>query len=191
MTNIQIIDLLPENREAIQQTATLLVEGFKDHWSNAWPKIEDALQEVQQSFGEERISRIAVDEAGNVLGWVGGISHYDGNVWELHPLIVRSHFQRQGIGRMLVTDLEAQVRQRGGITIWVGTDDEDNMTTLSGVDLYPNPFEHIAKIQNLKGHPYEFYQKMGFVIVGVMPDANGLGKPDIYMAKRVINGEGK
>ncbi len=59
------------------------------------------------------------------------------------------------------------------------------MTTLAGVNLYPHVFEHIAKIRNLRGHPYEFYQKCGFVIVGVMPDANGLGKPDIYMAKSV------
>ena len=28
----------------------------------------------------------------------------------------------------------------------------------------------------------------GFVIVGVVPDANGLGKPDILMAKRVADG---
>ena len=35
-------------------------------------------------------------------------------------------------------------------------------------------------------HPYEFYVKMGYKIVGVIPDANGIGKPDIWMAKRVI-----
>lgn len=29
----------------------------------------------------------------------------------------------------------------------------------------------------------EFYQKMDFAIVGVMPDSNGIGKPDIYIAK--------
>jgi len=108
-----------------------------------------------------------------------------GNVWELHPLVVRTEFRGQGIGRALVADLAAEAKNRGGIVLWVGTDDEDNQTTLSGINLYPNVWEHIAKIRNLRGHPYEFYQKMGFAIVGVMPDANGIGKPDIFMAKRL------
>jgi aminoglycoside 6'-N-acetyltransferase I len=85
----------------------------------------------------------------------------------------------------LIADLEAQVRARGGTTIYLGSDDEDNMTSLSGIDLYPNVWEHIARIRNLKGHPYEFYQKQGYVITGVIPDANGPGKPDILMAKFV------
>ena len=59
------------------------------------------------------------------------------------------------------------------------------MTTLSGVDLYPNVWEHVSRIRNLRGHPYEFYIKLGFVITGVVPDANGPGKPDIIMSKRV------
>jgi aminoglycoside 6'-N-acetyltransferase I len=60
------------------------------------------------------------------------------------------------------------------------------MTSLSGVDLFTNVLEAIATIQNFKGHPYAFYQKLGFVIVGVLPDANGLGKPDILMAKSLV-----
>jgi hypothetical protein len=40
-----------------------------------------------------------------------------------------------------------------------------------------------------RGHPFEFYQKCGFVIVGVVPDANGYSKPDILMAKRVAEAE--
>jgi aminoglycoside 6'-N-acetyltransferase I len=182
---MQIIDLCPDAETAIQQVAALLVEGFQEHWPDAWPDLDSALEEVQASFGADRISRIAVDDTGTVLGWIGGIKQYDGNVWELHPLVVHSDCRGKGIGRALVEDLEAQVKERGALSIWVGTDDQDNMTSLAGVNLYPNIFEHIATIKNLRGHPYEFYQKCGFVIVGVMPDANGLGKPDIYMAKSV------
>jgi aminoglycoside 6'-N-acetyltransferase I len=183
--NVQITDLRPGDEQKIQQVARLLVEGFKEHWPDAWPDLNSALQEVQESFGADRISRIAVGDSNQVLGWIGGIKRYDGNVWELHPLVVGTEFRRQGIGRSLVADLAAEAKNRGGLVLWLGTDDEDNQTTLSGINLYPNVWEHIAKIRNLRGHPYEFYQKMGFAIVGVMPDANGIGKPDIYMAKRL------
>jgi aminoglycoside 6'-N-acetyltransferase I len=182
---LQIIDLRADDIAAVQQVASLLVEGFKEHWPQAWPDHEAALQEVRESLQPDRISRIAVDEHGNVLGWIGGIHQYAGFTWELHPLVVRPDHQGKGIGSALVADLEAQVRQRGGISIYLGTDDEDNMTTLAGINLYPNVIEHLGKIQNLRRHPYEFYQKMGYTVVGVIPDANGLGKPDIIMAKRI------
>ena len=182
---MRILDLQATDQLTIEQAATLLVEGFKEHWPKAWPNIETAVQEVQESFGPDRISRIAVDDQGTVLGWIGGIRQYDGHVWELHPLVVRPDSQGQGLGRALVTDLEAQVRARGGLTIWLGTDDENNMTSLAGINLFPNVLEHVANIRNRRGHPYEFYQKVGFSIVGVLPDANGPGKPDIYMAKSV------
>ncbi len=45
---------------------------------------------------------------------------------------------------------------------------------------------HVTHIKNLKRHPYEFYQKLGYVIVVLVPDANGLGKPDILMAKSIV-----
>jgi aminoglycoside 6'-N-acetyltransferase I len=181
---VQIVDLDCGNEETLRQAAALLVEGFKEHWPDAWPGMHNALRTVRESWGEDHISRAAVDESGTVLGWIGGIGSYGTNVWELHPLVVRPDLQRRGIGRALVIDLEERVRERGGYTLWLGTDDESGMTTLSGVDLYPNVLEHLANIENLRGHPYEFYQKLGFSIIGVMPDANGPGKPDIYMAKR-------
>lgn len=182
---MRIIDLSPNDEGLIGQTAELLFEAFKEHWPDAWSTIDDALEEVYESFAEDRISRVAVDDDGTVLGWIGAIKMYGGHVWELHPLAVNAKAQGRGVGRALVEDLEARVAALGGQTLWVGTDDEDDMTSLGGVDLYPNPLEHLSKIENLRGHPYEFYQKLGFVIVGVMPDANGFGKPDIYMAKRV------
>lgn len=163
----------------------LLLEVFRELSPDSWPDMASALEEVHESLGANRISRIAVDEEGTVLGWIGGLPHYDGHAWELHPLVVRSAHQRKGVGRALVADLEERVRARGALNLWFGTDDENGRTTLSGVDLYPDPLAHLARIENLRDHPYGFYQTMGFVIVGVMPDANGWGEPDIYMAKRV------
>ena len=183
---MRIVDLVFTNESAIQQVAELLVEGFATNWPDAWPDIESALEEVHESFGADRISRIAVDEDGTVLGWIGGISQYRGHVWELHPLVVRVNQQGKGIGRSLVADLEDRVKERGGLTITLGTDDVNDQTSLSGIDLFPNVWEYVARIRNLKQHPYEFYQKQGFVIIGVMPDANGPGKPDILMAKSVV-----
>ena len=180
-----ITDLSSSEREKIDQTAELLVAGFKEHWPNAWPDLTSALEEVEKSFNEGRISRVAQEKNGKILGWIDAIKEYDGHTWQLHPLVVHPEHQEKGIGRSLVQDLEEIIGQLGGTTIYLGTDDEDSMTSLSGIDLYPNVFQHINQIEDLKGHPFQFYQKMGFVIVGVIPDANGPGKPDIMMAKRV------
>ena len=45
---MKIIDLQSNDEVAIQQVATLLVEGFKEHWPDAWPDLEAALQEVRR-----------------------------------------------------------------------------------------------------------------------------------------------
>ncbi len=185
MKALRIRDLHECTEDDLRQAAMLLVEGFREHWPDAWPDMEAALEEVHEALHPGKICRVALDDDGSVLGWIGGQPEYDGNVWELHPMVVRADQQGNGIGRALIADLEEQVRQRGGLTVMLGTDDEDNMTTLSGVDLYENLPEKIAHIRNLRRHPYEFYQKCGYTIIGVMPDANGPGKPDIYMAKRI------
>ncbi|MGH2370702.1 MAG: GNAT family N-acetyltransferase [Chloroflexota bacterium] len=180
---MRIFDLTDADEPLVEQAAALLVDGFRE--SFAWPDRESALEEVRASFGTGKISLVAVDDDGAVLGWIGGVEQYDGHVWELGPLVVRPDRQRQGIGRALVLALEARVRERGALTLWVATDDETDATTLSGVDLYPDVLAHLAAIRNLRRHPYEFYQKLGFTIVGVLPDADGIGKPDIFLAKRV------
>ncbi len=167
----------------IHQVAELLVEAFAHipHWLKNYA---GALVEVRESLAPKRISRVAF-ENGAVVGFVGGIEQYAGHTWELHPLAVKPSHQARGIGGALVADLEAQVRLRGGTTVMLGTDDEFGGTNLFGVELYPNPLEHLARICRVKSHPYEFYQKCGYVITGVIPDANGLGQPDILMCKRV------
>jgi aminoglycoside 6'-N-acetyltransferase I len=180
---MQIVPV-PDAPHIRRQMAELLVIAFRPHW-DAWQTVDDALGEIRMILDKGFIRLALDDEGSTVLGWIGGLPEYDGNVWELHPLVVLPDRQRQGIGRALVADFEAQVKARGALTITLGTDDEDDMTSLSGVDLYEDLPEKIANIKNYKGHPYEFYQKLGYTITGVVPDANGRGKPDIIMGKRV------
>jgi aminoglycoside 6'-N-acetyltransferase I len=176
---------LRENAPVVDQVAELLVEAMRGTGSAAWRTATEALEEVQESLRPDRISRIAIDENDRVLGWIGGIEEYSGNVWELHPLVVRPDCQGRGIGRALVADFEGNVVERGGHTIRLGTDDEDCRTTLGGIDVYPDVLTRLGSIRNLRRHPFEFYLKAGYHIVGVIPDANGFGKPDILMAKRI------
>ena len=184
-----ITDLSPDDEPRIAQTVALLVEAFRD-WPDTCATLVEARAEVGESFEDGRISRIALDEYGVVVGWIGGIREYDGHAWELHPLAVQPSWQRRGVGRALVADLERLVRERGGTTVYLGTDDEDGWTSLANIDLYPNVWEHIARIENRRNHPFAFYQSCGYAITGVIPDANGPGKPDILMAKRVARDEG-
>ncbi|MBI5928937.1 MAG: GNAT family N-acetyltransferase [Chloroflexi bacterium] len=186
---MEIIALTSDKTDFMNQAAAILVRAFAENWPDAWPDLASALEEMEEMTASDRICRAALMDVGGspqVVGWIGGIPEYDGLVWELHPLAVDPDFQGQGIGRALVRDFEEQVRQRGALTIQLGSDDQNDMTTLASTDLYDNLWEKIAHIRNLKGHPYEFYQKLGYAIIGVIPDANGIGKPDILMGKRVI-----
>jgi aminoglycoside 6'-N-acetyltransferase I len=180
---MKIIDV-PNDETFIRKAAEVLLDGFATSGINPWEHLTEAVEEIKESLQENRISRTAIDENGEVLGWIGGLHDYS-LVWELHPLVVRSDLQNQGIGSALVRDFESQVKLRGGLTIRLGTDDENNRTSIGSVDLYPNIPEKLVRIQNLENHPFEFYQKLGYEICGVIPDANGLGKPDILMCKRV------
>lgn len=146
----------------------------------------DYLKEVLECMSDEMIMLAAIEEQ-KLVGWIGARPHYNGNVWELHPLVVNKTHRGMGIGKMLVDSLESEVRKANGLTIYCGSDDEDFQTSLSDPDIYTNLWEKINNIENYKGHPYEFYQKCGFQIIGIMPDANGRRKPDIILGKRVKN----
>lgn len=181
---MRIDKLESSDQVAIEQAAEALVAGFPIMAPGAWPDLESGRQEVHEALEEGRICLVARDNDGVVQGWIGGRFSY-AQVWELHPLVVHPQAQKCGIGRQLVEALEKEVKQHGGLTILLGTDDQADMTTLSGIDLYQDTWSHVTGIRNLRGHPYEFYQKCGYTIVGVVPDANGYGKPDIMMAKRI------
>lgn len=177
--------LTPGDQALLIAVADVLVDGFTGTGAEVWQTRDDALETVEESLDEDRISRVAVDDDGRVLGWISAVETYGGYVWEIHPLVVGRDSQGRGVGRALVLDLEQQVRERGGMTVCLGTDDENGRTTIGGVDLYPDPLAAARQLEDLGGHPFAFYRRLGYAVVGVLPDANGYGKPDILMAKRV------
>jgi pimeloyl-ACP methyl ester carboxylesterase/GNAT superfamily N-acetyltransferase len=183
---LRILDLTADRPDLVDAAARLLHDAFGGQ-ARGWPDFHSARKEVVESLNDGKISRVALDEPGAVVGWIGSMPSYGGKVWEIHPLVVAAASRRHGVGRALVQDLEEIVRRKGAVTLWAGSDDEDCETSLGGVDLYADIPAAIRGVQNLSAHPYEFYLRLGFTIVGVMPDANGLGKPDIFLAKRVID----
>lgn len=186
ITDMNIRNLQTREPAIIDQTAALLVAAFAEQGTY---DLDAAREEVAESLQPGHISRVALADDGRVVGWIAAIPQYgeppEATGWELHPLAVHPDFQGQGIGRTLVVDLEQQVAARGGVTLFAMTDDEHDRTSLGGVDLYPDPLAHLQTIRDRRGHPFTFYRACGFAVVGVIPDANGLGKPDIIMAKRV------
>lgn len=179
---MDVLDLDPSDAAGRERCAELLIEGFRDLAPDAWPDLADAREAVDEclTLGPVRVARID----GAIVGWIAGHPSY-ARVWELHPLVVAATHQRRGIGRALVADLERVVAERGALTLVLGSDDETGLTSLFGIDLYPDPLAHLVELADRRGHPFSFYLKCGFAITGVTPDANGFGQPDIHMAKRV------
>jgi aminoglycoside 6'-N-acetyltransferase I len=180
---MEIVDLAVQSEDIREQAASFLVEHFDEPYG--WPSLASAREELARLI-VEGFARAILDSEKIVAGWVGGLPEYKGRVWELHPIVVHRQYRNRGIGRTLVKLFESEAAKRGALTVTLGTDDNSGMTSLSGVDLYTDLSRYLAELRDLgRGHPFLFYQKLGFVVSGVMPDANGVGRPDIYMSKRV------
>jgi aminoglycoside 6'-N-acetyltransferase I len=183
MTDFTLTTMSAADAPLIEGAAHLLVAAFARQ-PDTWNTLEAAREEVSDALQDGHINLVAVDAAGGVIGWVGGFHAY-AQVWELHPLAVLPAWQRRGVGTALVRAFETAVRARGGLVVMLGTDDVLGQTSLAGKDLYPDLWAELANIRDLHGHPFGFYQRLGYRVTGVIPDANGFGKPDILMCKRL------
>jgi aminoglycoside 6'-N-acetyltransferase I len=180
---LNIEELSVTDGARIEAAARLLHAAFGP--LGVWTTMAEARQEVAESLQADRVSRVAVAVDGKVLGWIGAIRQYDGLVWELHPIVIDEQWRRHGIGRALVRDLEDTLAARGGLTLWAGSDDLAGETSLGGVDLYSSLPQALDNVRSWGRHPLPFYRSLGFQLLGVMPDANGPGRPDIFLGKRL------
>jgi aminoglycoside 6'-N-acetyltransferase I len=166
-----------------EEAAAILVSALA-HVPSAWKHMGEAGKEVATFFDNPERLAIGALDGGRLVGWIGGIRH-SSHAWELHPLVVQAAYQGRGCGTLLVAALEAAARREEVCTIWLGTDDDFGGTSLYGKDLFPDVLEHLRRLEPTNGHPFTFYRRMGYTVVGVLPDVDGPGKHDILMAKRI------
>jgi len=189
--------------EQREQLAALTFESARSPFPEWLPdlaaareEIDDALAKIAQvpHAGERAnsahaVGRVLVDDDGGLVAW-GAVEHSWGGVWELHPLLVSVAHQRKSHGRVLVTELERLAAEQGAVTLFLGTSDAVGATSIGGVDLYDDPRGVLGALAAIstklpEGHAYRFWQRCGFVIVGVIPDGDAIGVPSIQLAKRI------
>jgi aminoglycoside 6'-N-acetyltransferase I len=181
----RVLHLRVEDTLLIDELTLLVHEAFAEYAPGWLPTLADAKEEITDSLKPNKISRVMLNEQNRPVGWIGVIRQNSGRVWEIHPAMVAKSEQGKGYGSALVRDIEQLARVAGVLTLCAGTSDQTNASNLSGIDLFEDPVGAIARIQSFKQHPYQFWIACGFTIVGVVPDAEGIGKPGILLAKRV------
>ncbi len=178
-----LIDLKEASEELRRDAGRVLIEALA-HVPSAWKTPEEAGEEIAAFVKLSTRCSIVACRGDKVLGWIGAIKESP-HAWELHPLVVDPALQRTGLGTVLVFALERFAASKGVLTLWLGSDDDYGGTTLYGQDLYPDPLAPLLKLMPVNGHPFTFYQRLGYAVCGVIPDAAGPGRPDIMLAKRL------
>ena len=112
-----------------KQAADLLKQAFPHSYSDC------SEEEINKCLEEDRVAIAAIDGE-TLLGFVGAIPQYGVTAWELHPLIVDEKYRSQGIGTKLCLALEDILKKKGCLTIYLGSDDENDSTTLSNTNLF-------------------------------------------------------
>lgn len=181
---MNLLDIRAASPAQLREAARILLDALA-RFTSAWKTLAEAEAEVATFLSEDDRRALLACEGEAVLGWVGGIAEMYDYAWELHPLVVDPTAQGRGVGTALVAAIERLAAEDGALTIWVGSDDDFGGTTLFGRDLFPDPLAALDRLQPTAGHPFTFYRRMGYAVCGVLPDVNGPGKPDIFLAKRV------
>jgi len=176
---MDIINMLALSPEQKEECAQILTESLP----KGWPDLASAREEVAE-LDIPVNSLLALVEDGHVIAWGGLEPDYGGKVLELHPLVVRADRRGQGLGKKLLSALENVARARYAKIITAGCDDETHTTSLADVDLFEDLPGKIASFES-NGHASGFYLKMGYSIIGVVPEANGKGMPDILLGKHL------
>jgi len=108
--NMIIMNMNKLNEKQLVQAAIILHEEL----SVGYPTLADAKNEISERLKEEDSYFIAGVIENEVIGWCSILSQYNGNVFELHPLVVSKEHQRKGYGTILVKEIISIAKKKGG-----------------------------------------------------------------------------
>jgi aminoglycoside 6'-N-acetyltransferase I len=182
MTDATMVRLDALGPAAREQLARITLPAAREHAPGWLPDLDAARDQIAVAMAPGKVARVSLDARGAPIGWIAAGPAW-GYVWELHPLVVAIEHQRQGHGRRLVREVERLARAAGALTMQLGTSDTTAATSLSGVDLYDDTFGRLANVVAYRPHPVEFWRRVGYHVVGVVPDAEGPGMPSITLAR--------
>ncbi|MDP1964408.1 MAG: GNAT family N-acetyltransferase [Reyranella sp.] len=181
-----IVDFATLDREQTA-TAAKVLRAALSHLPSGYQGPGESEAEVELRRHQSEWLGFAALEQAAVVGWIGALRTYS-HGWEVHPLVVAPSHQRNGIGSALMAALETRARAEGVRTLYLGSDDDYGGTNLFGRELFPGVLAHAAGIEPTgRGHALTFYRRHGYEIVGLLPDVNGPGRPDIHLAKRLAH----
>ena len=166
----------------LDRLTALTFEAGAEHSPGWLPTPERARETIDEA--RDKLARVVLDEHEQPVAWIAA-AHAWGRLWEIHPMIVARAHQRRGFGRLLVREIEAAAAADGALTLTLSTSDMTGATSLSSVDLFDAPARRLVELAVVKPHPVSFWIRLGFVVVGVTPDAEGPGMPSISLAKRL------
>ncbi len=181
LVRVRFVTLAELSHEQTERLVALTFESAQQHFPGWLPTLESARKEAREALAPSHVSRVLLGEDGP-LGWIAAC-HQWGRIWEIHPLIVAPNHQRKGLGQRLVHKIEAVTWSKGALTLLASTSDMTGSTSVSGIDLHRDPIEALNNLRCVRPHPVEFWQKVGYRIVGIIPDAEKLGQPSITLAK--------
>ncbi|MFK7893660.1 MAG: GNAT family N-acetyltransferase [Granulosicoccus sp.] len=185
--SFQIQEIPVDDLLQLKAIAKLSTVAARQHSPDWLATVSDAMTELERCIIPENLSRMALHER-NPVGWISAFP-VNNAVWEIHPLLVDPSTHGEGVGSLLVKEVEKTLTVRGVRTIQLSTSDATHATTLSGKDLYIDPLGELQKLDvtdSTLGHAYQFWIRSGYKVVGVLPDAEGMGIPSICFAKRLV-----
>ena len=180
--SLYTVDLLSQEDAALLRgVADLLVVACPSLYGG---DVTQALADVVQ-FAPEDLGLIARDPEGTPIGWLRA-EHFPGQASaEIKLVAVQPTRRRQGVARTLVMAAEERMRSQDCVTMLATVGDTRGRTNLYGVDVTEDAPGLLAGFHCHADHPAGFFLRVGYRLVGLLPDAYGPGKHDLTLARRI------